>query len=324
MLIVAADIGGTKTHLVLFEGSYPKNVIKEKKYESQKYSSLEEILLDFLIGYDLVAVACLAIAGPVEGGICRATNLPWIVSKKAVEQKTAISRVFLINDLEANAWGIAMLKSDELLLINKGNTLLQGNRALIAAGTGLGEAGLFWDGVQHHPFACEGGHCDFAPIDDEQILLLQYLKKKQEHVSYERVLSGPGIVALYSFFVEDRGLQPSDQVAQSLTKDNPAKVITNAALARSCPLCMRVIELFVYLYGLEAGNLALKIFALGGLYIGGGIAPKIATYIQEGRFMEGFTAKGRLGKVLASVPVYLIMNENTALLGAVRYATQKR
>ena len=323
MLTVSGDIGGTKTHLALIEEKNPRVILKQKKYPSKDFENLEAILLDFLKGKTVISSACFGIAGPIENGRCHATNLPWIIDSKEIAIKLGIDRVHLINDLEANAWGIGWLKEEEKLVINKG-IQLEGNQALIAAGTGLGQAGFFWDGKVHHPFACEGGHCDFGPIDQEQIELWRYLKSQFDHVSYERILSGPGLFSLYQFLIHSGKEKECETTKMAMQVDNPSKVITEKAMKKECKACMRALDLFVFIYGAEAGNLALKLLSFGGLFIGGGIAPKIVDVMTNGLFMKGFLAKGRFTKLLSQMPIKLILNENTALLGASRYATERK
>jgi glucokinase len=323
MPIVAGDIGGTKTHLALIDQKNPRLILKQKKYPSKDFENLEEILLDFLQGESLVQTACFGIAGPIENGKCHATNLPWIIDSKAISKRLNISQVHLINDLEANAWGISWLKDDELVTLNEGIKEITGNQALIAAGTGLGEAGFFWNGREHFPFACEGGHCDFGPMDQEQLELWRFLKAQYDHVSYERILSGPGLVSLYQFFVQTGKEKECEMTKKAMQIDNPSKVITEKALKKECKACMRALDMFVFIYGGEAGNLALKFLAFGGLFIGGGIAPKIVDVMKNGLFLKGFLSKGRFSKLLSQIPIKLILNENTALLGASRYATEK-
>lgn len=323
MHVVAGDIGGTKTHLALIDEKHPRQILKQKRYPSKDFENLEGILLDFLQGEGAIKVACFGIAGPIENGKCHATNLPWIIDSKTISKKLHIPHVHLINDLEANAWGVGWLTKEELVILNEGVTGLVGNQALIAAGTGLGEAGFYWDGKKYHPFACEGGHCDFGPMDHEQMELWHFLKAQYDHVSYERVLSGPGLLALYQFFIQTGKEKESEKTKAAMTADNPSKVITEMALKKECKACMRALEMFVFIYGGEAGNLALKFLSFGGLFIGGGIAPKIVDVMKSGLFMKGFLSKGRFSKVLSQVPIKLILNENTALLGASRYATEK-
>jgi glucokinase len=318
MTILAGDVGGTKTHLSLFEG---KNLISDAKYPSQAHKSLLEIVQQFLSSQEKkVDAACFGVAGPVRDGRCHTTNLPWIIDSRILSRELKIRNLFLINDLEANAHGILELPEEEFSILNVGNHQM-GNQALIAAGTGLGEAGIYWDGKTHHPFACEGGHTDFAPRDEIDVELWRFLKAKNPHVSYERVVSGPGFLDLFNFFIE-KGYEKKPMWLKSTIEDLP-KVITEKGLRKECPVCLRTLNWFISLYGSEAGNVALKFLSLGGLYVGGGIAPKILSALKEGEFMKAFKAKGRFEELLTTVPVKVILNENTALLGAAAYARKK-
>lgn len=294
-MILAGDIGGTKTHLAVFDG---KKMVRGEKFSSKQASSLEEIIHTFL--KEKVERACFGVAGPVQDQKSHVTNLPWVIDAKKIASEFKIPRVALINDLEANAWGIGCLEEKEFAVLNAGKKKT-GNQAVIAAGTGLGEAGLIWDGKRHVPFACEGGHCDFAPRDADERDLWSYLHKKYGHVSYERVLSGPGIEHLYWFLVEHRRakLPPLPE-----GRDSP-----------------QVLEWFSSLYGAEASNLALKLLATGGVFIGGGIAPKILPFLNS-HFMPAFAQKGRFDELMREIPVKVILNENTALLGAAEYSRQ--
>ena len=230
-------------------------------------------------------------------------------------------QVGLINDLEANAHGIFTLEDSDFAVLNAGVAGATGNIAVISAGTGLGEAGMYWDGAQHHPFAGEGGHCDYAPHADLEVDLLRYLQGKfGAHVSWERVVSGPGLANIYAFLRDSgRGTEPDWLAAAIRTGDGPA-VISRAALEGKSELCVKALDVFVTAYGDEASNLALKLMASGGVYLGGGIAPQIVDKLKGPAFMEAFTAKGRLGPLLATIPVRVIMNDDTALLGAARCA----
>jgi glucokinase len=316
MLILAGDIGGTKTHLALYEG---RRSIAEEKYPSQDYKDLSEILQIFLsLHKRKVERACLGIAGPIQNGCCRATNLPWVVDAAGLSKSLKIDLFFLINDLEANAYGLRVLSPKEFALLNAGEREREGNAALISAGTGLGEAGLYWDGKEHHPFACEGGHVDFAPRDDLEIALLKYLKDKFGHVSYERILSGPGLRELFHFLI-NTGLEKTPEWFKGDEKGLSQKM-TEHALNGTCSLSVRIVDWFASLYGSEAGNLALKFLARSGVYLGGGIAPKILPILQRGEFMRAFCLKGRFQELLSKIPVKVVLNENAALLGAVNYA----
>jgi len=322
-MILAGDIGGTKTHLAFFKENEKEKWVIAKKYKSSEYENLSHIVKEFLQTHSDYQVkrACFGIAGPVQNGICRATNLPWIVNAQDIAKENSISAVFLINDLEANAYGLSCLKSDEFFTLNEGKEN-QGNRALISAGTGLGEAGLFWDGKKHLPFAGEGGHCSFAPQNEMKIQLLRYLANSLGHVSFERVLSGPGLYNLYRFIIDEAIEKEKANVRAAFETTDRSAVITEMGLKKGCPACEKALELFIEIYGEEAANLALKMLAVGGVYLGGGIAPKILPKLKDGTFMKTFAAKGRFQTLLEGIPVKVILNENTALLGAASYAKE--
>lgn len=309
-MILAGDIGGTNVRLALFEGRKKK---REQKYKSASYPNLETIVQEFL--QEKVEKAAFGIAGPVKEGRCKATNLPWIVDSSHLAKECRIPHVSLLNDLEANAYGLRALSSEEFFVLNKGDSDVKGNGALISAGTGLGEAGLYWDGAALHPFACEGGHVDFAPRNDLEWELYKYLEKKFGHVSYERVLSGPGIENLYHFLIDVKQEKPLSGNISDLPRE-----ISKRAVEKTSPLCEKVLRWFSSIYGAEAGNAALKFLAISGVYLGGGIAPNILPFLQEKTFMEAFTGKGRFQKLLAQIPVKIVRNEDTALLGALEYA----
>lgn len=322
-MILAGDIGGTKTHLALFPENEPRNWVVNAKFHSAEHENLRSIVSQFLEANPdhRVEKACFGIAGPIQDRKCKATNLPWVVDADVMERDAKIPTVSLINDLEANAFGIECLNEDELFVLNPG-TRHKGNRALISAGTGLGEAGLFWDGKRHHPFACEGGHCSFAPENDLEIKLLRYLKKRYDHVSFERILSGPGLLHIYEFLIEEGLEKERDEVRSAFEGADPPKVITEMGMKSADAACMRALDTFVSIYGSEAANWALKMLAVGGMYIGGGIAPKMLNELQEGSFMKRFIQKGRFTSVLLGIPVKVILNPNTALLGAAYYARE--
>lgn len=314
-MILAGDIGGTNTRLALFEQG--KIAGPEKKYPSRSYQGLEEIVREFL-GGKKVSRACFGVAGPVREGVCKATNLPWVVDAAQMSRSLQIPSVHLLNDLEANAYGIKVLKPEELALLHEGKKQ-KGNQALISAGTGLGEAGLYWDGEKHHPFACEGGHSDFAPRNALEIELFVYLKKKYPHVSYERVVSGPGLYEIYRFLIETGREKTSSQVEAEMKKGDPAAVVSEWGRLNKDLGCVHALDWFISLYGAEAGNLALKFLALGGVYIGGGIAPHILEKMKRG-FATAFADKGRFKPLLETIPIWVVLNDNAALLGAASYA----
>jgi glucokinase len=321
-MILAGDIGGTNTRLALVETA-PRGgrILFEKTYPSRERTSLEAVLEEFLsLRSAAITRASFGIAGPVRNSCCEATNLPWVVDAKNVAKRLRLKRVGLINDLVANAHGVALLRGKDFVTLNKGARNAQGNRALISAGTGLGAAGLLWDGKRHRPFASEGGHVDFAPRNHLEIELLDYLMNRHGRVSCERLVSGPGLVNAYRFFRDrEKGAEPA-WLAEELRVGDPAAAISRNALDGKSPLCLQALELFVSMYGAAAGNLALSLMATGGVYLGGGIAPKIVSKLKEPGFMNAFTAKGRLSPLLRDIPVRVIMNPKTALLGAARHA----
>ena len=321
-MILAGDIGGTNTRLAFFTVEENRLIsVIEETFPSRIHSGLAEIVEQFLSAHKLSpAIACFGIAGPVKNGRGETTNLPWIVDARLLINELRIPTVLLINDLEATAYGVTILEPTELAVLNTGAPDAVGNAAVIAAGTGLGEAGLYWDGQRYHPFATEGGHTDFAPRSPLELELLRFLLAKFERVSYERVLSGPGLVNIYQFLRETgRGDEPA-WLAEELRLHDPAAVITQAALAERSALCTQALDLFVSIYGAEAGNLALKMMATGGVFIGGGIAPKILPKLMTPTFMQAFLTKGRMRPVLEATPVRVILHGQTALWGAARCA----
>ena len=266
--------------------------------------------------------ACFGIAGPVTNGRVEASNLPWIVEAHRLALELNLSDAILINDLEATGWGIGALAPTDLVALNPaglGKADVPGNQAVIAAGTGLGEGGLYWDGKRHQVFASEGGHSDFAPIDDIQVELFQHLRARYGgHVSNERVLSGPGLVNVFEFLrATGRGTPPDWLTAEMVEKD-AAATISAAGLAGKCPMCEQALNIFVTVFGAEAGNLALKFKATGGVFLAGGIAPKILPKLRQPMFLEAFLAKGRLRHLLEIMPIQVITNDKLALLGAAR------
>ena len=324
-MILAGDIGGTKTNLAIFDDSGQQlNIVVEQKFVSRDFPNLDDIVKEFTAAHEMsFGAACFGIAGPVKNGRSVATNLPWVVDALNLATDLDLPSVELINDLEANGYGIAVLGADDFVTLNQGSANSVGNAAIIAAGTGLGEAGFYWDGYGYHPFACEGGHTDLAPRNELEVELLRYLQSRYKRVSYERVLSGPGLFNIYQFLRDSgRGEEPS-WLAEKIQQKDPAAVISESAIKERSELCNHALELFVSLYGAEAGNLALKIMAVGGIYIGGGIAPKIIKKLSGENFMQAFTHKGRMRTLLEEMPVRVILNEKTALLGAAHCARLK-
>ncbi|MGD2169390.1 MAG: glucokinase [Chlamydiota bacterium] len=322
-MILVGDVGGTKTRLAIFKAEKPLHCLYEKSFSSQNYQGLGLIIKEFLNDHPFEGdVACFGVAGPVRANRIQATNLPWVIDAKELEKDLGLKKVYLVNDLQANAWGLRSLEEKEFALINEGEKH-EGNAALVSAGTGLGEAGLYWDGKTHLPFACEGGHTDFGPRNDLEVELYSYLRNKYGHVSWERVVSGPGIYELYEFLVqtgkEKRTIEFPD-------KGKAPKIISEKGANESDSACVRALHWFISLYGAEAGNAALKFLSLGGVYIGGGIAPKIIEVIKKdalkgvNSFKKSFSNKGRMKELLEQMPIKIVLNEKTALLGAFEFA----
>jgi len=322
MRVLAGDIGGTNARLSVFVSEAGKlRPEASEVFPSRDYASLEDIVAGFISSHGIECeIASIGVPGPVRDGRAEITNLPWVVEAKSLSERTGIARVAVLNDLEAQAWGIAALEPRDFVVLNEGNGVAGGNAALISAGTGLGQAGLYWDGERHRPFACEGGHASFAPRGELQLALQSFLTKRfGPHVSWERVVSGPGFVNLHDFLIAHRRAENPPVRLETLRKTDPAQ-ITRSALQNECALCVEVLRLFVEFYGAEASNLALKLMASGGVYLGGGIAPKVIDRLKEPGFMETFLDKGRMRPLLEAMPVRVIINGQTALLGAARYA----
>ena len=320
-MILAGDVGGTKVYLALYDFADGKlKHSREERYPAKNYTGLQEIVKEFLAA-DKVTAACFGVPGPVRDGRLRLTNLPWTLDSRELSANLGIQHVFLINDLEANGYGIAELAQDQIYTLNEGDTAQIGNRALLAAGTGLGECFLAWNGRIHLPFPSEGGHADFAPRNEDEIDLLRFLKQKYNgRISFERVVSGMGLTNIYEFLREVRGLDEPNWLAERIAGEDPNAVITELALAAKSEICEKSLDMFVSAYGAEAGNLALKILSVGGLYVGGGIAPRIIERLKDGLFMKAFTDKGRLSQLLVNMPVRIILESRAALMGAAAYA----
>ncbi|WHZ27430.1 MAG: Glucokinase [Nitrospira sp.] len=347
-MILAGDIGGTKTNLALYEWTTERvEPLRLESFPSGDYKSLEDILVEFLAppkgpspldsletgqtnsNEKLVispaesvtlTAACFGIAGPVIDNRCQTTNLPWVIDGRIIAKQFNIPQAQLINDLEATAYGLLWLRPDELEVLNAGNPPSKRQAlALIAAGTGLGEGILFWDGKTYRPMPSEGGHTDFAPNNDQEIELLRYLRTQYLHVSNERILSGPGLYAIYEFLRDTKKNEPT-WLAEKIRAGNPAAEIAQAGLQGQAEIATQTLDLFASIYGAEAGNLALKALSLDGVYVGGGIAPKLITKLQDGTFMKAFTNKGRYKRLMNQMPVRVIMNQQTALIGAASVA----
>jgi glucokinase len=321
-MILAGDIGGTNSRMGLFSQAVGRlHLERETIYPSREHSGLAEIVAKFLAGQDIsVSQAAFGIAGPVLNGVVSTPNLPWVIDQAELSRQSRIEDLSLINDLEAHAWGVDELEPDDFVALNTGMPL-PGNAALIAAGTGLGEACLYWDGASRRPFACEGGHSDFAPRNELEMGLLTYLQKKLGRVSYERILSGRGLKNIYDF-LRDSGIeQEPPSLREEITQaSDPAAVISNHGMAGTSAICTRVLDVFVSVYGAEAGNLALKLMATGGVFISGGIVARILPKLSTPAFMLAFAAKGRLQALVEKIPVNVVTNDRVGLLGAARYA----
>jgi glucokinase len=326
-MILAGDIGGTKTVLALFEPEGDSlRLVRDATFSSRAHATFDSILVQFLKSDSKPSIqaGCFGVAGAVIEGRCHTTNLPWDLDEKDLARVIGAPRAKLLNDLEAAAYGMLYLKPDELCALNPdAGARRKGNVAVIAAGTGLGEAILYWDGKRHNPLASEGGHCDFAPRNDQEIGLLRYLQNKLGgHVSYERILSGPGFSNVYSFLRDTGFALESPEVAKQMQAGDPNAVIGQHGLAGTDKLCVETLRLVVTIYGAEAGNLALKCVAVGGVFIGGGISPKVLPAFQTGAFMRGFTEKGRFDQLLKTIPVNVALNQRAPLLGAAHYAAE--
>lgn len=324
-MILAGDVGGTKVHLALYGFDHGQlSHVRDEKFHAREYTGLEVIVQKFLTesGSPEVTSACFGVPGPVRGGRLKLTNLPWILDCRELSIALKIEHLFLINDLEANGYGIPELSADQLFELSPGHPGVVGNRGLVSAGTGLGEAIIVWNGKTHVPMASEGGHSDFAARNELEIDLLRYLQKKVGgRVSFERVVSGGlGLPAIYSFLRDEKKIEEPAWLHERMQNEDPNAVIGELGESGESELCAQTLEMFVSAYGAEAGNLALKILAVGGMYLGGGIAPKILKKMQGGTFMRAFTDKGRLSDLLVQTPVRIILESRAALMGAAAYA----
>jgi glucokinase len=323
MMILAGDIGGTKTLLALYkEQDSGLNCYKKQQYVSADFASFDEIVTDFVTG-ERVDKVCIGVAGPVIGGVCRTTNLPWLLKTTEIAEQTLASQVVLLNDLEAMAWGVLNSPAQDFVELNESATEKSGNVAVLAAGTGLGEAIAAWDGQKYHVIATEGGNTDFAPNNEEEIALLRYLMGKYpDHVCYERVLSGTGLVNLYGFLKTIEYAPFNLETEQRMSIEDPASVISALGMSGKDALCHKALSMFCRIYGAEAANLALKCLPYRGVILAGGIAVKILPFVQQGAFMQGFLAKGRYQSVLQPISVKVCLNAEAALWGAASYIMQ--
>ena len=325
-MILAGDIGGTKTNLALY--TYKDGALEiqvQHQFVSQKYQNFSDVIEEFISSYKIenIEAVCLGIAGPIINGVCKTTNLPWTIDSKELQIVCNTSKVKLLNDLEATAYGMLYLNEDEFVDVNPNGKKVDANRAVIAAGTGLGEAILFYNGENYYPIGSEGGHCDFAAQNFLQDELLVWMRKRHpEHVSVERLVSGIGIYTIYEFLKEKNFAKESKIMLELNESDDKNAMVTKCALEGDT-LCTEAMKIFVEIYGAETGNLALKSLSLGGVYIGGGIAPKILPFLLDGNFLNAFAAKGRFQETLMNMQIKISLNQNTALLGSAHFAVDK-
>ena len=325
-MILAGDVGGTKVHLALynFEGG-KLSPVRDHKFPATNYASLDDVVKEFLHEDDRknVVASCFGCPGPVRDGRLKHTNLPWTLDSRDLQKSLGIEHIFLINDLEANGYGIPELSADKLFTLHAGDPASVGHRGLVSAGTGLGECLLIWDpkARRHLPIPSEGGHCDFSARTDREIALLTYLRRTLNgRVSFERVVSGIGIKNVYAFLRDDQKLEEPKWLRDRMASEDPNAVIGECGEDGSSEICRETLQIFAAAFGAEAGNLALKVLAMGGIYLGGGIAPKILKTMQNGAFTDAFLDKGRLSPLLQTIPVRIILEDACALLGAAAYA----
>ena len=329
-MVLAGDVGGTKTHLGLFKrvGS-DLTPDREQIYATEDFHGLEEVVTDFISDTGRVGAACFGVPGPVINRVSHAVNIPWTIEEDALKHTLRGASVRIMNDLEATAYGVLHLTATETELLQEGIVLGKlTNKALVAAGTGLGEAGLIPTGVGLYAVPSEGGHCDFAPRNHEQERLLRFLAQEFGHVSFERVLSGPGLVNIHKFLSVKNGkdtIKRDEEHAVSAkhltSKADPAAEIGELALKGTDSRCVHALEMFVDIYGAEAANVALKFFAIGGVYLAGGIAPKILPFLRRNNaFVRAFCDKGRLRSTLEKIPIYVCLRPSVALTGAAHFA----
>ena len=327
-MILAGDVGGTKVHLALYNFAGGRlTAVRDCKFPAHEFATLDEVVKAFLAQgkeqRDEIVAACFGCPGPVRDGRLKLTNLPWTLDERELEKSVGIKHIFLINDLEANGYGIPELAPDKVFTLHEGDAAAVGHRGLVSAGTGLGEALLIWDAKtqRHRPLASEGGHCDFAPRDDRDVALLQYLRRTLKgRVSFERVVSGIAIKGVYEFLRDDQKMDEPAWLRARMEKEDPNAVIGQCGEDGSSEICAETLRIFVSAFGAEVGNVALKVLAVGGMYVGGGIAPKILKTMQRGEFTKAFLDKGRLSPLLEAIPVRVILDETCALLGAAAFA----
>jgi glucokinase len=328
-MILAGDVGGTKVHLALYDFANGRlHPIRDQKFPAHEFASLDDVVHKFLAGdgtnstqgSDILA-ACFGCPGPVRDGRLKLTNLPWTLDTRDLVKSLSIPHISLINDLEANGYGIPELAPESIFTLHDGDPEATGHAGLMAAGTGLGQALLIWDGMKHRPIPSEGGHSDFAARSNREIALLEYLRNTLKgRVSWERVVSGLGIKNIYAFLRDVEKINEQGWLHDRMLSEDPNAVIGQCAEDGSSSLCFETMKIFTGAYGAEAGNMALQVLATGGMYLGGGIAPKILKTLKNGTFTQAFIDKGRLSPLVESVPVRVILDDTCALLGAAAYA----
>ena len=321
-MILAGEIGATRTRLAAFDADGNKlQLVVEKTYLSQEHGGLPEMITTFIKTEGIpVQSACFGVAGPVTAGRSKISNLPWTIDSRELASQLKLNSVGLINDLEAYAYGIDALESKDFITLSEGADDAEGNRAVISARTGLGVAGMYWDGFRHHPFACEGGHADFSPRNKLEIELLDYLQGKHRRVSCERILSGPGIKNIYDFLRDTKKVdEPKELREQMGQAPDPPALISKLAAEGKAPICDQTMSLFVSIYGAETGNCALYFMSTGGIFIGGSIAAKNVNKMKDPAFMQSFLAKGRMTQLLQQMPVKIVLNDDSGIIGAARY-----
>jgi glucokinase len=327
-MILAGDVGGTKVHLALYNFAGGRlAAVRDCKFPAHEFATLDDVVKTFLgqeqTPHDQIAAACFGCPGPVRDGRLKLTNLPWTLDARDLQRSLNIEHIFLINDLEANGYGIPELAPESVFTLHKGDAASVGHRGLVSAGTGLGECLLIWDAKtqRHLPLPSEGGHTDFAARNEREIALLEYLQRTLNgRVSHERVVSGLGIKNIYGFLKDDQKMEEPDWLRERMAKEDPNAVIGSCAEDGSSAICFETMQMFASAYGAEAGNMALNLLASGGIYLGGGIAPKILKTMQNGEFTKAFLDKGRLSPLLESIPVRIILDDTCALLGAAAFA----
>jgi glucokinase len=317
-IVLAGDIGGTKMHLALFiEDSVRPRILVSETYLSREVDSFEHILGDFVSRHSKpISAACFGVAGPVFEGESHLVNLSWVISAKQLKARFGWERVSVLNDLTVTAMSVSRLSDKELSILNSGQEKKNGNIGLVAPGTGLGQALLIYGDRNYYPVASEGGHADFAPTESVEVDLWRYLNKRFGHVSIERVLSGPGLVNIYEWLKESRVFEEKDHIREQMASKDPARIISKNAGEGKDPLCTAAVHRFCRILGAVAGNLALVATTGGGIYLGGGIPPKILSFLEESEFMDAFTGKGRFSDFMRDIPVRIILNQEAALLGA--------